>query len=247
MVNIAIIDQNKFVLMGLKQILKKTKNMQLVLESKTGEHFLENYSKHSIDVVIVEICSYGTKEKRMLEILVDIRQALPDVKVLVFTFLSFQVVIEECLKLQVEGFLLKRQGVEYIVEAIKTIASDGWFLSDSAVAVLSENRKLFQDKAQKLTLHEVDIVQEYLKGLTSKEVCDTLGISYGTLKSRKSSIYQKLHVKSLDQMIRNVILLKYIDYTYMSSVEEIIMQRPGLKMKEVPKEGNYKGFKSPYK
>lgn len=69
----------------------------------------------------------------------------------------------------------------------------------------------FLENIEKLTPAERAVFGLYLKGYTPKETADELFLSINTIKTHNKRIYGKLNVKSLDELLLYVKLLKEID------------------------------------
>ena len=55
--------------------------------------------------------------------------------------------------------------------------------------------------AANLSVREQEILKLLSKGMVSKEIADTLGISYHTVRVHTKHIYEKLHVRSRSEAV----------------------------------------------
>ena len=107
------------------------------------------------------------------------------------------------------GYLLKRTLPERLVAAIREVCKGGAPMSpEIARRVLQQLRQISGAPAEKvkLTPREQEILDQLSKGFRYKEIVDNLGISFGTLHSYISKVYEKLHVHS-----RTEAVVKYLN------------------------------------
>lgn len=68
----------------------------------------------------------------------------------------------------------------------------------------------FLENTEKLTPSERLVFDHYVKGYTPKETAEELFLSINTIKTHNKRIYTKLNVKSRDELLLYVKLLKEI-------------------------------------
>jgi len=76
---------------------------------------------------------------------------------------------------------------------------------DAEARQLTRNGASFAERLAALTDRERDVLDQVVKGLSSKAIARLLDISYRTVELHRSHIMEKLHVRSVAELIRLVI------------------------------------------
>jgi DNA-binding NarL/FixJ family response regulator len=129
--------------------------------------------------------------------------------VLIFTASADQNRLLDALIAGASGCLLKGSSPERLVAAIREAYEGGAPMSpEIARRVLQQLRlsSVTQPEKVNLTPREQEILDQLSKGFRYKEIVDNLGISFGTLHSYISKVYEKLHVHS-----RTEAVVKYLN------------------------------------
>ena len=130
----------------------------------------------------------------------------PAPHLLVFNLANSRSQILEYIEAGIDGYLLKDQSIDHLVEIILLISEDKTFISPKiAAAVMKRLNTLanlmvqFQslvDFTDSLTLREEEVLHLLSAGKTNQEIADELVIALGTAKNHVHSIFQKLNVKN---------------------------------------------------
>jgi DNA-binding NarL/FixJ family response regulator len=137
-----------------------------------------------------------------LSCLARIKTEDPDLPVLMFSTHDNPTYVARAVALGAAGFLLKRCSREQIIEAIH-IAAQGeqvWTREElrRVTGALSTPR-LPVDVEVPLTKRENEVLKQLAFGLTNKEIAQSLGISYETVKEHVQHILRKIGVSDRTQ------------------------------------------------
>ena len=136
-----------------------------------------------------------------------IKEAAPDVGIVVLTAFDDHDKIFRCICAGALGYLLKTAPMSRIGEAIQEALSGGAPLSPQvAKSVL----KMFSSMASPkhdygLTEREQQVLDLMVKGLLVKQIAAELGVSFHTIDSHLRSIYGKLHVQSRSNAVAKAV------------------------------------------
>lgn len=101
--------------------------------------------------------------------------------------------IARAIRKGVSGYLLKRATLPEITHGIRTVASGGASLdSDVARHILTSLQRPASSVAEPLTEREHEVLELLAEGLLKKEISAHLGITYSTVDTHVSRIYEKL-------------------------------------------------------
>jgi DNA-binding NarL/FixJ family response regulator len=120
----------------------------------------------------------------------------PDVKVLVLSAWGDDWSVSRAVEAGCHGYLLKEQGLDDLVEAIRSVArGDATF----APAVLSRVLKLLRpgsDTTEALTTRETEVLRRLADGLTTEQIAADLYVSVNTVRNHVNNVIRKLNVHS---------------------------------------------------
>lgn len=195
---ILIADDHEVVRAGLKAMLEKS-DIRVIAEASDGVAAYKLAKKHHPSLVLLDV---RMPEGDGLTCLGRLRLDLPDVPVLMFSAFDNPTYIARALALGASGYLLKSAARDKIINAIRAAASGDsiWSKDDlrrvtGALAAPS----IVSDNDVQLTKRESEVLKQLALGLTNKEIAQSLGISYETVKEHVQHILQKLSVTDRTQ------------------------------------------------
>jgi DNA-binding NarL/FixJ family response regulator len=158
------------------------------------------------DILILDILLPGISG---LEVLRQLHDKQPDLKVLVFSGKSEKQLARGMLSLGVRGFVPKGARLSELRQAVDAVAAgDTWFsesfqkaMADALVAPESD----VDAKGSTLTEREKEIAVLLAKSNSSKEVAQKLDISAKTVENHRTNLMRKLGVHDVAGVIRYVI------------------------------------------
>ncbi|KIE58043.1 LuxR family transcriptional regulator [Methylacidiphilum kamchatkense Kam1] len=202
-IKVFIVDDHPIVREGIAQLLSKEKNIIVCGEASNAYDGFEKIGKTLPDVAIINLSMPG---KNGLELIRDIRFAYPNVSNLVFSMHDEMIYAERALKAGARGYVMKTEGVEKLIEAIYKV-SRGEIAVSPRVSneiisnISSKNQKTINNPTQLLSNREFEIFQLIGKGLGIRQIAEQLHISIKTVESYRSSIKEKLKIKSTEELV----------------------------------------------
>jgi len=178
---------------GIKIALEAA-GFQVVGEASNGEETLRLAEELRPDVLILDVVMpriNGVRAARTL------REKLPDLHILALSAYWHDEYVFGLLEAGAKGYVLKEEAVETIVEAVRTVARGGTWLSEKVQAMVME-RALGKGKEARSILsdRELRILQLMVEGKTDREIGQELGIAERTVRHHLRRIYDKLGVNS---------------------------------------------------
>jgi DNA-binding NarL/FixJ family response regulator len=215
MIFIAIVDDNKGIRNTLKTMLNQHPGYEVLFTAENGKDFLQTMRevRKSVepDIVLMDI------DMPIMNGITAIEEAKlrnSKTKYLVLTIFDEDEKIFNAIKAGADGYLLKDEPVEKIIEAIDFLMKgEGAPMSPSiARKVLNllsntgqpskKQEKIPNDNVYNLTEREKEILNLLIGGLEYKEIAIQLDISPNTVRNNITKIYSKLHVSSRMQAAR---------------------------------------------
>jgi len=214
-IRILIVDDHVMFREGLKQILAKHSDMQVVDEAGSGQEAMEKVLRRKLDVVLLDISLPGRNGP---ELLTEIKKNKPDLAVLVLSMHPEDQYAIRMMKAGALGYMTKESAPEELISAIRKVATGRRYISsklaeEMAVALDTNTRKL---PHQLLSNREFQVMRMLALGKTLKDIADEIMISEKTVTTYRARILEKMKLKNNTEItiyaIENKLLPWYISY-----------------------------------
>lgn len=151
---------------------------------------------HNIDVILMDI---EMPEMDGITAVKKINELYPQIKIIMLTVFDDEERIFSSIQSGADGYLLKDETPEKIIEGIKMIMEGGAPMSPSIAAkslklLRNSDVKPLPKTDFKLSEREIGILEQISKGLDYKKIAENLFISPSTVRKHIENIYKKLQV-----------------------------------------------------
>lgn len=166
-------------------------------EAENCNAVLDNMRHARPHVVLMDINMPGTNGIEGLRL---IRTHFPEIKVLMQTVFEDNDMVFESIRNGANGYVLKKDSPQRLVEAIKEIHLGGAFMNPG---IAQKILQFFapQVRAEVLSQREKEVLKLLAQGHSYKMTAAELNLSYHTINAHVKNIYEKLHVQSLGEAI----------------------------------------------
>lgn len=197
MIHVLIVDDHAIVRRGLAEVLGEEADIEVVASAATAADALRMMGYGSVDVVILDL---RLGEDSGIQLCREASTAYPAVRFLVFTALSDQEALIEAMIAGASGYILKTAESSAICDAVRAVASGEHLLDERATHALIERARGSGGRGgPDLTEQEEKILYLLGRGLTNREISETLFLAPQTVKNYVSSVLMKLGVRSRTQ------------------------------------------------
>ena len=189
---------------GLRALLERQPNLEVVGESENGRETIELTGSLRPDVVVMDI---GMPVLNGIEATRTIVTEHPTTSVVILSMYADESYVMRALKAGARGYLLKDSAPADLITAIQTVSQNKSFFSPKVSRILAEDyvRVLKQkgavDSYDLLTSREREILQLLAEGKANKEVAAALNISPYTVETHRSHILEKLNLHNPAELI----------------------------------------------
>jgi len=204
-VNVAIIDDQDLVRMGLRMMLTAQPDIHVVAEGATGADALDIAAQGNVDVILMDvrmpvmdgidatrkICGHGSLAR-----------------VLILTTFDLDEYAFAAIKAGASGFLLKDTRAEELVSAIRAVHSGDAVLAPSATRRLMEHFASAtpqpvhaNTRLARLTPREYEILLAIARGCSNDELGTLFFLAPSTVKTHIGHLLHKLQARDRAQLV----------------------------------------------
>lgn len=202
---ILIADDHGLVRRGMREVLHSRLGWKVVGEATNGLEVVAKAIKLKPDVAVVDI---GMPELDGIEAARQIRESVPQIKILVITMSESDAMIRRALDAGADGYLLKSDLTVCLPKAVEAIVAGKRFLTPKVSEIVLEGFLKTRTqppqeewKDARITPREAEIIQLLAAGKTNKEISALLRITARTVETHRARIMLKLGIHSLAELI----------------------------------------------
>lgn len=178
---------------ALVALLGMEQDLEVVAEVDNGSAVLPAACKSEPDVAVLDIDLPGLDG---LSAAAELRQELPECRILILTSLGKPGMLRRALKAKVSGFILKDAPPAQLAHAIRKVAA-GERVVDPELALAA-----WEEAESPLTNRELDVLRMAAKGAEAPEIARDLFLSVGTVRNYLTTIVTKLNARNRVDAIR---------------------------------------------
>jgi DNA-binding NarL/FixJ family response regulator len=203
-IRIVIADDHPVFRSGLRALLEKESDFEVVGESGTGLETIKLACEKSFDVLLLDINMPGMTGPAIAE---DVLKKCNHVAIVILTMYDDEYYLQELFKIGVRGFVLKKSTGTDLIQAIRVAYRGEQYIDPSLTSYLispyvGHLKKKNDSRKNQLTQREQEICSLLAYGHTNKEIADKLFISERTVETHRSHIFSKLDLKSRAELVR---------------------------------------------
>jgi DNA-binding NarL/FixJ family response regulator len=186
-IRVIIVDDHPVVRFGLAAIIGLEPDMEVVAQAASGEEACSICSGQPADVVLMDLRLPGLSG---VEAIQAIRKARPALRFIVLTTYDGDEDIHRALEAGAQAYLLKGMSHVALTGAIRRAYAGLKYIP----AVVSQ-RLAERPPHSELSARELEVLKLMAKGLSNKEIGESLGISEATVKWHVNIIFSRLNVR----------------------------------------------------
>ena len=203
--NILIVDDHPIVRQGIQRLLEQEPDLRINAEAGSASEALSALRSLRPDAAIIDISLPGTDG---LELTKMVRAERPDIPILILSMHEESLYAERVLRAGANGYLMKQEVAENIVNAIRKILRGEIYLSDRAgqriLRDVSGRRTSGGAKPaiEKLSDRELEVLRRIGQGQGTRQIAEQLHLSVKTIETYRAHIKEKLALKNATELIR---------------------------------------------
>lgn len=203
-VHVLVADDHTIIRSGLRHLLERESDIEVVGEAADGREALELAEKLHPDVVLLDITM---PKLNGIDVSRQVVAKLPKVSIIILSMHSDESYVLKSLKAGARGYLLKDSAESDIINAVRAVSRGKAYFSPEISRMLVDDyvRQLQQrgvdDSYELLSSREREIFQLLAEGHSNKEISTMLNLSPHTVETHRGNIFEKLNLHSLPELI----------------------------------------------
>jgi DNA-binding NarL/FixJ family response regulator len=208
---ILIVDDHPMMRTGLAQLIDNEPDLKVCAEADTAGQAINLVSKQKFDLALLDI---SLPDKNGLELIKDVRALRPEMPVLVVSMHDEMIYAERVLRAGGRGYIMKQEGGEKFLRAIRQVLAGEIFVSEKMSARILEVFSGRQPEhsgspVRKLSDREFEVFQLIGQGIGTRAIADQLHLSVKTVEVHRANIKEKLALKTATELVRYAV--RWID------------------------------------
>jgi DNA-binding NarL/FixJ family response regulator len=212
---IVLAEDHIMVRQGIKMILDRSDDLEVVGEVGDGFELLELLKRVFVDMAILDI---SMPNLRGIEAMHEIRATHPNVKILILTMHKDKEFLHNAILAGARGYLLKEDADAELFSAIEVIRKGGTYVSpllskDLVDDFVQMDRTIQEPVFDRLTTREKEILKLIAEGKSNKEIAGLLFISIRTVENHRAKIMKRLGLRNTAELVKYAISKGYTQAT----------------------------------
>ena len=196
--NLLLVDDHSLIRAGVRALVLDIPGYAVIGEASDGSQLLEMVEQLAPDIVLLDI---SMKETGGLEALQRLKRVRPQSKVLILSMHTDPALIMQALESGAHGYLLKDTTATELEHALEALRNDERYLSP-AIAHTVINQALTRTQksppevtdSHNLTARQLEILRLIVRGKSTREIANGLGLSIKTVETHRSQIMKRLQI-----------------------------------------------------
>lgn len=193
-----IVDDHEVVRLGLKALIDRHPDMEVVAEAATATEAVEKAVHFKPDVVVLDIRLSGSSG---IDACREITSQLIETKVIMLTSYAEDDMLFAAIRAGAAGYVLKQAGGQDLIRAIETVGVGNSLLDPVLTErVFAEVRRAARQQESnafaELTEQERRVLALVADGKTNREIAQELHLGEGTVRNYVSNVLSKLGVSN---------------------------------------------------
>ena len=198
---------------GIRALLEKAGDIHILGEASNGQEAVDLVRELKPDVLIMDIMMPRLNGIQAAEQIQSLKLPTP---ILLLSMYSDAGFVHKALQCDVKGYVLKSSVSDELLQAVRTVAGGGRFLSSPISELIEEGTVNSyaandDDPFASLSPREKEVMMLIAEGYTSAEIGKLLFISDKTVEKHRVRLMKKLNVRNLAGLVRLAIKYHLVD------------------------------------
>ncbi len=202
-IRVIVADEHPIIQEGIYTILEKTPDIEPVAKTTDYQEIVALTHQFEPDVLLIDPNLFDLTP---VELVAKLRQECPQTKIMLFGAVLDEMQLRRLASQGISGFVQKKEGVETLIQAIRTVANGSTWFSQAVLTVFMSEQNI----PLNLTTQELELIHLLADEKTDKEIAVLMNLSERMVRYHLEKIYAKLEVKSRPGAVAQAIRLKLV-------------------------------------
>jgi DNA-binding NarL/FixJ family response regulator len=204
---VLIVDDHPLLRKGVSQLIDQEKDLMVVGEAEDAHKALAAIEATKPDVALIDISLDGTSGIELLKI---VKVHFPKLKMLVLSMHDESVYAPRALRAGASGYIMKQEGAEKVLIALRRVMKDEVYLSDRLGnrmlhTLVSGRAALTSSPVEELSDRELEVFNLIGQGHGTRPIAQKLHLSVKTIESHRAHIKEKLNLQNATELVHHAI------------------------------------------
>ncbi|MDD5679063.1 MAG: response regulator transcription factor [Kiritimatiellae bacterium] len=203
-IKIMLVDDHKIIRDGLRSLIEKQRDMEVVAEAADGQNAVKIARKIQPHICILDI---GMPELNDIEATRQIVKLPHKPKVIGLSMHSDRRCVAQMLKAGAAEYILKNSAFGELAQAIAAVMKGEVYLNPAvAETVVDDHRRVVKHDENSvyvlLSKREREVLRQIAEGRSTKDIASALDISVKTVETHRRQIMEKLKLRSVAELTK---------------------------------------------
>lgn len=204
-IRVVLADDHAVVRDGLRALLDAQPDIEVVGDAGSGVEAIKLVAKLQPHVVVMDI---AMPELNGILASQEIMQLQPKTKIIILSMHSTSEHITRALQAGACGYLLKESAGSEVVDAVRTVQADQFFLSQKILEKVlinigaQDQASRMQNPLDRLSPREREVLQLVVEGRSNVVIGNLLSLSTKTVETYRSRLMKKLGIKNMPDLVK---------------------------------------------
>jgi DNA-binding NarL/FixJ family response regulator len=205
-IRVLLAEDHTLVRAGLKALLQKLPEVEVVAEAGTGRQAIDLVQQHRPHIVLMDI---GMKELNGLDATARLTKQFPQTKCIILSMHSAEGYVLEALRAGAVGYLLKDAATIELELALRAVARGETYLSPAisrhVIDTYRHGGAKGEAQAPVLSPRQREVLQLIAEGKSTKEIAFLLKRSVKTIETHRAHLMQRLGLFDVASLVKYAI------------------------------------------
>ena len=212
-IRILVADDHGVVRKGLRFLLDRQSDMEVVGEASDGREVVRLCEKLNPNIVIMDV---AMPQLNGIDAAAQIVKTNPSIRIIMLSMYADESYLVRALSAGAKGYLLKDSAEVDIVRAVQVVSQGRPFFSPQIAQSLLDDyvrtlqQRGLQDSYELLTDREREVLQLLAEGKSNKEVATILDLSTYTVETHRTNLMHKLNLHNTAEIVLYAVRKKVI-------------------------------------
>jgi DNA-binding NarL/FixJ family response regulator len=198
---ILLVDDHKIVRDGIKAILERSTEFQVMGEAENGTEAVQICKEKRPDIILMDISLPGING---IEATTEILRHAPETRVIMLSMYDDEHRVVSAIRSGARAFVLKKASSQDLLNALRAVAKGGSYLSPQVSDCLLQRiqsgnleSKPVASALARLSAREMQVLRMVAEGNSSKDVAVILNLGLQTVRGCRKTMMKKLEVNNV--------------------------------------------------